>query len=42
VLRSPSSQTSHQRRPQTEEGLLEITSEQVIAAARQLLENSRG
>jgi heptosyltransferase-1 len=42
VLRSPSSQTSHKRRPQTEEGLLEITSDQVIAAARQLLENSRG
>jgi heptosyltransferase I len=42
VLRSPSSETSHKRRPQPEEGLLEITSEQVIAAARQLLENSRG
>jgi heptosyltransferase-1 len=42
VLRSPSSQTSHKRRPQTEEGLLEITSEQVIDAARKLLENSRG
>lgn len=42
VLRSPSSQTSHKRRPQAEEGLLEITSEEVIAAARQLLEGSRG
>jgi heptosyltransferase-1 len=42
VLRNPSSHTSHKRRPQAEEGLMEITSEQVIAAARQLLENSRG
>jgi heptosyltransferase-1 len=42
VLRSPSSQTSHKRRPQAEEGLLEITSEQVVAAVRQLLEGSRG
>ncbi len=38
VLRSPSSQTSHKRRPQPEEGLLEITVDQVITAARQLLE----
>jgi heptosyltransferase-1 len=42
VLRSASSQTSHKRRPQPDEGLLEITADQVIAAARQLLENSRG
>ncbi len=42
VLRSPSSQTSHKRRPQPDEGLLEITADQVISAARQLLENSRG
>jgi heptosyltransferase-1 len=42
VLRNPSSQTSHKRRPQAEEGLMEITSEQVIAAARELLENSLG
>jgi len=42
VLRSPSSQTSHKRRPQPDESLLEITADQVIAAARQLLENSRG
>ncbi len=41
VLRSPSSQTSHKRRPQPDEGLLEITAAQVIVAARQLLENSR-
>jgi heptosyltransferase I len=37
VLRNPSSATSHARRKQPDEGLLEITSEQVLAAARQLL-----
>ena len=37
VLRSESSITSHARRQQTEEGLLEIKSEQVVAAANQLL-----
>jgi heptosyltransferase I len=42
VLRSSSSVTSHARRPEPEEGLLEITSGEVIAAARQLLENRRG
>ena len=42
VLRSSASQTSHKRHPQPEQGLLEITPDQVIAAARQLLENSRG
>jgi heptosyltransferase-1 len=42
VLRSSSSLTSHKRHPQTEQGLLEITSEQVIVAARQLLEGSHG
>jgi len=42
VLRSQSSITSHKRHQQTEEGLLEISSEQVIAAARELLSVSRG
>jgi heptosyltransferase-1 len=42
VLRSPASTTSHARRAQPEEGLLEITSEQVIAAARELLGRYRG
>lgn len=42
VLRSESSITSHKRHKATEEGLLEITSEQVIAAARQLLRGPRG
>jgi heptosyltransferase-1 len=42
VLRSPSSQTSHKRLPHPAEGLLEITADQVIAAARSLLENARG
>jgi heptosyltransferase I len=37
VLRSASSLTDHARRQQPEQGLLEITSEEVIAAARQLL-----
>lgn len=41
VLRSASSQTSHKRRSRPEQGLLEITADQVIAAARRLLENSR-
>ena len=38
VLRSPSSATSHARRREPEQGLLEITPEEVVAAARQLLE----
>lgn len=38
VLRSPTSLTSHARRSQPEPGLLEITVEDVIAGARQLLE----
>jgi lipopolysaccharide heptosyltransferase I len=42
VLRSPASTTSHERRAQPEEGLLEITSDQVIAAARRLLGKCRG
>jgi heptosyltransferase-1 len=42
VLRSKSSITSHSRRQQTEEGLFEIGAEQVVAAAKQLLEGSNG
>lgn len=37
VLRSPSSQTSHTRRGQPDEGLLEITPDAVLQAARRLL-----
>jgi len=37
VLRSPGSATSHKRRAQPDEGLLEITADQVVDAARQLL-----
>jgi len=42
VLRSPSSGTSHARRAQPDEGLLEINSDQVATAARQLLRSGRG
>jgi heptosyltransferase-1 len=42
VLRSPSSSTSHARNPQPDAGLLEITSDAVIVAARKLLESRRG
>lgn len=42
VLRSESSITSHKRHQATEEGLMEITSEQVVAAAWELLRGSRG
>lgn len=37
VLRSPSSVTSHARRKEPEQGLLEITADQVVAAAKNLL-----
>jgi len=37
VLRDPSSITSHKRNRETEAGLMNITSDQVIAAARQFL-----
>jgi heptosyltransferase-1 len=37
VLRSPSSVTDHTRHAETEAGLLEITAQQVVTAARQLL-----
>jgi len=42
VLRSPSSPTSHARRAAPDPGLLEISADQVTAAARQLLGESRG
>ncbi|HEY6185922.1 MAG TPA: glycosyltransferase family 9 protein [Terriglobales bacterium] len=42
VLRSESSITSHKRHQTTEEGLLQITADQVITAARELLRGSRG
>jgi heptosyltransferase I len=38
VLRSASSATSHARLPEPEQGLLEITPGEVVAAARQLLQ----
>jgi heptosyltransferase-1 len=37
VLRNPASPTTHARRAQPDEGLLEISSEEVVAAARRLL-----
>jgi lipopolysaccharide heptosyltransferase I len=42
VLRSGSSQTDHSRREQPEEGLLEITAAEVVAAADKLLGHRRG
>lgn len=42
VLRSGSSKTSHARRAAPEGGLLEISVDQAFAAARSLLEGSRG
>jgi len=42
VLRSPTSPTTHTRNPQPDAGLLEITSEQVVTAALQLLRSCRG
>lgn len=39
VLRSPSSPTTHSRRPQPDEGLLEISAESVMHAACNLLAN---
>jgi heptosyltransferase-1 len=42
VLRSPSSSTTHTRRKQPDEGLLEISSDQVVAAARKLLGSTHG
>ncbi len=37
VLRHPASETSHSRRPQPDEGMLEIGVDEVVRAARQLL-----
>jgi heptosyltransferase I len=42
VLRSPASSTSHKRRSRPDDGLLEITPEQVLNAARELLGTRRG
>ncbi len=42
VLRSPSSTTSYSHVAQLDDGLLEITSEQVVAAAQQLLKEPHG
>jgi heptosyltransferase-1 len=42
VLRSPSSLTTHARRARPEAGLLEITADQVVAAARHLIGSRRG
>jgi heptosyltransferase I len=40
VLRSPASRTTHARHSQPDEGLLDITKEDVLGAARQLLDSS--
>jgi heptosyltransferase-1 len=40
VLRSASSMTDHSRRKEPEQGLLEITPEEVVTAARTLLRES--
>ncbi|HEY6371114.1 MAG TPA: glycosyltransferase family 9 protein, partial [Candidatus Sulfotelmatobacter sp.] len=43
VLRNPASPTTHARRSQPDEGLLEISTEAVVGAARRLLaEGNRG
>jgi len=42
VLRSPTSPTTHTRRSQPDPGILEICSEEVVAASRTLLRNDRG
>ena len=42
VLRDPASITSHKRNRETEAGLMNISAEQVIAAARELLAGGRG
>jgi heptosyltransferase I len=42
VLRSPISPTSHARRAQPDPGLLEISADEVIAAARTVLRSARG
>jgi heptosyltransferase-1 len=42
VLRNPISATSHSRRRQADPGLLEISADEVVAAARTLLRSDRG
>jgi heptosyltransferase I len=42
VLRNPESPTTHARHPQPDEGLMEISSEEVVEAARKLLGSCRG
>jgi len=42
VLRSPESSTTHKRRSQPDQGLLQVGAADVLAAARQLLEGYRG
>ncbi len=42
VLRSPTSPTTHSRRTQPDPGMLEISSDEVVAAARKLLRSGRG
>jgi heptosyltransferase I len=41
VLRSPASPTTHTRRSNPDPGMLEINSDEVVAAARTLLRNER-
>jgi heptosyltransferase-1 len=42
VLRSPASPTTHSRRAQPDPGMLEISADEVVAAARKLLRSDRG
>jgi heptosyltransferase-1 len=42
VLRSPISPTTHSRRAQPDPGILEISVDEVVAAARKLLRSNRG
>jgi heptosyltransferase I len=42
VLRSPTSPTTHSRRTEPDPGMLEISSDEVVAAARKLLRSNRG
>jgi heptosyltransferase I len=42
VLRSPTSPTTHSRRAEPDPGILEISSDEVVAAARKLLRSNRG
>jgi len=41
-LRSPISPTTHSRRTQPDPGMLGISTDEVIAAARKLLRSNRG